>query len=217
MPVFSGASIFGIDGLETINFPSCVRSEMRKGRVCVMQLCLTAFSINGWSDSTVLRAFSPQRRISLAAWQQKYRYILVDEFQDINQLQYDIVRLLAAPEDNLFIVGDDDQSIYGFRGSRPEIMLNFTKEYPKAERVLLDVNYRSRQGIVDTAARLISHNKMRFDKAVRAQNEQNDGVKIYSFQSKSKQAESIALLIKQYIALPDTKYSRTSTIFIPHQ
>ncbi len=121
--------------------------------------------------------------------------------------------MLAKPQDNLFIVGDDDQSIYGFRGSKPEIMLNFTKEYPKAEQVLLDVNYRSRQGIVDTAARLIAHNKMRFDKAVRAQNRQNDGVKIYSFQSKSKQAESIALLIKQYIALPDTKYSDIAILY----
>ena len=79
--------------------------------------------------------------------------------------------------------------------------------------MLLDVNYRSRQGIVDTAARLIAHNKMRFDKAVRAQNRQNDGVKIYSFQSKSKQAESIALLIKQYIALPDTKYSDIAILY----
>lgn len=154
-----------------------------------------------------------ERSDTLKLWQQRFQYILVDEFQDICPLQYEVVRLLAKPQDNLFIVGDDDQSIYGFRGSRPEIMLNFTKEYPKAERVLLDVNYRSRQGIVDTAARLISHNKMRFDKAVRAQNEQNDGVKIYSFQSKSKQAESIALLIKQYIALPDTKYSDIAILY----
>ncbi len=154
-----------------------------------------------------------ERPDTLKLWQQRFQYILVDEFQDICPLQYEVVRLLAKPQDNLFIVGDDDQSIYGFRGSRPEIMLNFTKEYPKAERVLLDVNYRSRQGIVDTAARLISHNKMRFDKAVRAQNEQNDGVKIYSFQSKSKQAESIALLIKQYIALPDTKYSDIAILY----
>lgn len=154
-----------------------------------------------------------ERSETLKLWQQRFQYILVDEFQDICPLQYEVVRLLAKPQDNLFIVGDDDQSIYGFRGSKPEIMLNFTKEYPKAQQVLLDVNYRSRQGIVDTAARLISHNKMRFDKAVMAQNKQNDGVKIYSFQSKSKQAESIALLIKQYIALPDTKYSDIAILY----
>lgn len=154
-----------------------------------------------------------ERPDTLKLWQQRFSYILVDEFQDICPLQYEVVRLLAKPQDNLFIVGDDDQSIYGFRGSKPEIMLNFTKDYPKAERVLLDVNYRSRQGIVDVAGQLISHNKMRFDKEVRAQNTQNDGVKIYSFQSKSKQAESIALLIKQYMALPDTKYSDIAILY----
>ena len=154
-----------------------------------------------------------ERPDTLKLWQQRFAYILVDEFQDICPLQYEVVRLLAKPQDNLFIVGDDDQSIYGFRGSKPEIMLNFTKDYPRAERVLLDVNYRSRQGIVDVAGQLISHNKMRFDKAVRAQNTQNDGVKIYSFQSKSKQAESIALLIKQYMALPDTKYSDIAILY----
>ena len=166
-------------------------------------------------DDMVLlcRNLLAERPDTLKLWQQRFQYILVDEFQDICPLQYEVVRMLAKPQDNLFIVGDDDQSIYGFRGSKPEIMLNFTKEYPKAEQVLLDVNYRSRQGIVDTAARLIAHNKMRFDKAVRAQNRQNDGVKIYSFQSKSKQAESIALLIKQYIALPDTKYSDIAILY----
>lgn len=166
-------------------------------------------------DDMVLlcRNLLAERPDTLKLWQQRFQYILVDEFQDICPLQYEVVRMLAKPQDNLFIVGDDDQWIYGFRGSKPEIMLNFTKEYPKAEQVLLDVNYRSRQGIVDTAARLIAHNKMRFDKAVRAQNRQNDGVKIYSFQSKSKQAESIALLIKQYIALPDTKYSDIAILY----
>lgn len=69
-----------------------------------------------------------QRKDILSAWQKKYQYILVDEFQDINRLQYDILRLLAEPENNLFIVGDDDQSIYRFRGARPEIMLNFRKD-----------------------------------------------------------------------------------------
>ena len=67
------------------------------------------------------------RKDILAAWQNKFRYILVDEFQDINRIQYEIIRMLAAPRNNLFIVGDDDQSIYRFRGAKPEIMLNFMK------------------------------------------------------------------------------------------
>ena len=72
---------------------------------------------------------------------------MIDEFQDINSLQYKILQMLAAPVNNLFIVGDDDQSIYHFRGARPEIMLNFTKDYPKAETVLLNVNYRCSKNI----------------------------------------------------------------------
>lgn len=76
-----------------------------------------------------------KREDILNAWRKKFQYILVDEFQDINQLQYDIIKLLAKPLNNLFIVGDDDQSIYHFRGARPEIMMNFRKDYPKAEVV----------------------------------------------------------------------------------
>lgn len=100
------------------------------------------------------------------AWQQKFRYILIDEFQDINYVQYQVIRLLAAPLNNLFIVGDDDQSIYRFRGARPEIMLGFEKDYPNARRILLDINFRSDACIVRTACRLISHNRARFDKEI---------------------------------------------------
>lgn len=109
-----------------------------------------------------------QRKDILAAWQKKYRYILVDEFQDINRVQYEIVRMLAAPEDNLFIVGDDDQSIYRFRGAKPEIMLGFTKDYPQSKQTLLGINYRSCAEIVDAAGRLIRHNRTRYQKEIRA-------------------------------------------------
>lgn len=150
---------------------------------------------------------------TLKIWQEHFQYILVDEFQDICPLQYEVVRMLAKPQDNLFIVGDDDQSIYGFRGSKPEIMLNFPKDYPEAEQVLLDVNYRSRKDIVDVAGKLIAHNKTRFDKKVRTQNEQLGGVKIYSFHSKRKQAENIAQLIKQYMTQPGAKYSDIAILY----
>lgn len=107
-----------------------------------------------------------QRKDILQAWQKKYRYILVDEFQDINRVQYEVIRMLAAPEDNLFIVGDDDQSIYRFRGAKPEIMLGFEKDYPQARRVLLDINFRSTKEIVEAAGKLIRHNEMRFPKKI---------------------------------------------------
>lgn len=105
-----------------------------------------------------------ERKDILSAWQRRYRYILIDEFQDINRLQYEIVRMLAKPEDNLFIVGDDDQSIYRFRGAKPEIMLGFERDYPGAGRILLDVNYRSTEEIVAPALRLIGENQKRFFK-----------------------------------------------------
>lgn len=109
-----------------------------------------------------------QRKDILRAWQNKFQYILVDETQDMNQLQYDIVKLLAAPKNNLFMVGDDDQSIYRFRGAKPEIMLGFERDYPGAERILLNTNYRSRKQIVDSAIKVINHNEHRFEKEIKA-------------------------------------------------
>lgn len=122
-----------------------------------------------------------KRKDILRAWQQKFRYILVDEFQDINQLQYDIVRLLAEPENNLFIVGDDDQSIYHFRGARPEIMLNFTKDYPGAEKVVLDVNYRCSKRILDSAMKVIGRNKTRFQKELSTPNPEGEPVRLCEY------------------------------------
>ena len=122
-----------------------------------------------------------KRKDILRAWQQKFRYILVDEFQDINQLQYDIVRLLAEPENNLFIVGDDDQSIYHFRGARPEIMLNFTKDYRGAEKVVLDVNYRCSKRILDSAMKVIGRNKTRFQKELSTPNQEGEPVRLCEY------------------------------------
>ena len=124
-----------------------------------------------------------QRKDILVAWQRKFQYILVDEFQDINQLQYEIVRMLAQPQNNLFIVGDDDQSIYHFRGARPEIMLNFTRDYPEAETVTLNVNYRCSGQILSSAMRVIGENKKRFSKKLSTPNPTGDAVRIREFQN----------------------------------
>ncbi len=107
-----------------------------------------------------------QRADFRAAWQQKFTYIMVDEFQDINQLQYQTIRLLSGDAANLFVVGDDDQSIYRFRGSRPELMLNFPRDYPSARIINLSVNYRCPKEVIQKACRLISHNKNRFSKQI---------------------------------------------------
>ncbi|WP_346906591.1 ATP-dependent helicase [Faecalicatena orotica] len=104
----------------------------------------------------------------LKMWQEKFQYILIDEFQDINQVQYDVIKMLSAPQNNLFAVGDDDQSIYGFRGADAKLMFQFKKDFPGAKQILLNINYRSTSNIVENALKVIGHNEVRFDKAIRA-------------------------------------------------
>lgn len=118
----------------------------------------------------------------LRSWQKRFSYILVDEFQDINQLQYDVVKLLAKPEDNLFIVGDDDQSIYAFRGAKPEIMLHFPEDYPDAKTELLACNYRSASTIVELSQKVISENSRRYKKELFADRMGGNPVIIQAFE-----------------------------------
>lgn len=146
-----------------------------------------------------------QRPDILKIWQTKFKYILIDEFQDINKLQYDIIRMLSEPENNLFIVGDDDQSIYRFRGAKPEIMLNFPEDYPDCKKIILDRNYRSTAKIVETAGRLIYHNEKRFKKNIHAVREEGQDVIIKEFKTlaeeNTKLAEEILSLNKKGIDL----------------
>lgn len=104
----------------------------------------------------------------LKKWQNTFRYILVDEFQDINPLQYEIVKMLAEPHHNIFVVGDEDQSIYSFRGADPKSSFRFLEDYPEAEQMFLSINYRCHKDIVEVSKHLISHNKDRFDKDITA-------------------------------------------------
>ncbi|MCL2372410.1 MAG: ATP-dependent helicase [Defluviitaleaceae bacterium] len=103
----------------------------------------------------------------LEFWQRQFKYIMIDEFQDINRVQYEAVKLLAEGSHNIFVVGDDDQSIYRFRGSRPEFLLNFPQDFAQVQQVTLDINYRSTLEIIDMANSLIVGNKMRYDKGIR--------------------------------------------------
>ena len=140
-----------------------------------------------------------ERKDILSAWQRRYRYILIDEFQDINRLQYEIVRMLALPENNLFIVGDDDQSIYRFRGAKPEIMLGFERDYPGAGRILLDVNYRSTEEIVAPALRLIGENQKRFSKAIHTTGRHGKNVITKLWQDPGEENLAIAREIQLYL------------------
>lgn len=103
----------------------------------------------------------------LANWQERFRYLLVDEMQDTNRLQYEILLMLTAKHKNLMMVGDDDQSIYRFRGARPDIMLGFKKEFPEGKIVVLDYNFRSVPEIIKASQMLISHNEKRYAKDIK--------------------------------------------------
>lgn len=104
----------------------------------------------------------------LNMWRTRFQYLLVDEMQDINPIQYEIIRLLAGERGNLFVVGDDDQSIYGFRGSEPSLMRQFRTDYPDCDTVLLNVNYRCRPEIIKASLKVINENKNRFEKNLTA-------------------------------------------------
>lgn len=127
----------------------------------------------------------------LSAWQRKYQYILIDEFQDINKIQFDIVKMLAGERKNLFAVGDDDQSVYRFRGAKPELMLHFKDSFPETETVLLDRNYRSQANIVKASLKLIGHNKERFDKKIIAAQKPGQEVEYAVFPSQAEENKHI--------------------------
>lgn len=134
----------------------------------------------------------------LEQWRELYKYILIDEFQDINRIQMNIIELLASPLNNIFVVGDDDQSIYGFRGARLEIMIEFKDYYPEAELIVLDVNYRSTQSIINVAGRVIENNKTRLDKCAHANNDKDFQPDIRKFRNQVEELKFVVSKIKEY-------------------
>ena len=142
-----------------------------------------------------------QREDYRRAWQNKYKYILIDEFQDINKAQFDVVRILADEYRNLFVVGDDDQSIYGFRGSAPQIMLDFNKYYSDAVRIDMCINYRSTGNIVFVSRAVAEENEHRYYKDITTYNSQGDTVSVYEFNSLN---DEKAFLVSEIRRLIDT-------------
>ena len=140
-----------------------------------------------------------ERSDILKAVQNRYRYILVDEFQDINFLQYNIIKLMAGEKQNITVVGDDDQSIYRFRGARPEIMLGFERDFRNVKKVFLDINFRSSTQIVNASTKLISFNSKRFPKTFKAKNGDGAPVSLIEFKNPFHEVNSIIKDIKDYI------------------
>ncbi len=135
----------------------------------------------------------------LEKWRGFSKYILVDEFQDVNTLQAKLIYLLAGRNGNLCCVGDDDQSIYGFRGSNPRIMQAFDKVYPNAKVMYLSTNYRCANSIVKKADNLIHHNTQRLSKQFLAFKTEEGKVTSYGYLSKSGQYKNIASEVKQIL------------------
>ena len=133
----------------------------------------------------------------LERWQKKFRYILADEFQDVNRVQYEVLKMLALPENNLFVVGDDDQSIYQFRGARPGIMLGFPKDYPGTKKILLDVNYRCSSYILKGALRVIGNNKKRYPKELRTVKGKGACVHVQEVKDPTEEAKYIISSVKK--------------------
>ncbi|HYF75061.1 MAG TPA: ATP-dependent helicase [Candidatus Nitrosocosmicus sp.] len=133
----------------------------------------------------------------LSEIREKFKYVLVDEFQDINALQFETIKLIAEPRNNIFIVGDDDQSIYGFRGAAPDILINFEKLYPESRRIYLKNNYRTTENILKSALAVINNNKNRFAKMLEAVNSKGSLPVTVEAEDFEEEARSIAARIGQ--------------------
>lgn len=151
----------------------------------------------------------------LKQWQTKFKYILVDEFQDINRVQYDVIRMLALPENNLFVVGDDDQAIYGFRGADSEFMFRFSEDYPQAKRIILNINYRSSGNIVKNSMKVIGHNEKRFLKEFQSVKENGFCVHVQEVKDPNEEAQYVADEIEKRAEL-GISYEEMAVLFRIH-
>ena len=125
-------------------------------------------------------------------WQHKYKFILVDEFQDVNKAQFECLRILAEGHQNLFVVGDDDQSIYAFRGARPDFLLHFPTIYPAAKKVILNTNYRSTERVISLAESVIGNNEVRFIKDMKGTGAEGDKVTFFLAEDTAAEAACVA-------------------------
>jgi DNA helicase II / ATP-dependent DNA helicase PcrA len=121
-------------------------------------------------------------------WQSRFQYIHVDEYQDTNRVQYELVRLLTGPKKNVCVVGDEDQSIYRWRGADVSILMSFSRDFPAARVIKLERNYRSTQQILDAAGAVVANNPERLGKSLRAEN--GSGPKLRYFEGRDAHAEA---------------------------
>lgn len=160
------------------------------------------------TDCRKLLFENPEQR---RKWQDRYRYILVDEFQDSNEMQYDVLKLLAGGRANLFCVGDEDQSIYGFRGAVPGIMQRFKEDFPSCKQTELTVNYRCSDEIIHAADSLIQNNTERMKthrQRVALKSARADAVTARLFMTKEEEADFICEELMRLKNIFDDKNDR---------
>lgn len=150
---------------------------------------------------------------TLAFYQRKFRYIHVDEYQDTNEAQYQLVHMLAEGYHNLCVVGDADQSIYGWRGANMQNILDFKKDYPKAQVILLEQNYRSTKTILSAANDVIQNNQNRQTKTLWTENREGDKITYYRAQSETDEAIFVIRRIEAEIADNHRKYGDFAILY----
>ncbi|MDB6081472.1 MAG: uvrD [Chlamydiia bacterium] len=139
----------------------------------------------------------------LAYYQNRWNYLLVDEYQDTNMVQYEFVRLLVAKSQNLFVVGDPDQSIYSWRGANIRNILHFENDYPGAQIVRLEQNYRSTETILQAANAVIQNNTQRFKKSLWCSRGEGEKINVYTAQTERDEAEFVANTITHLQSVHD--------------
>lgn len=158
---------------------------------------------------TLLRENEHLRR----AYQERFAYVLVDEFQDTNHVQYELVKLLAAPQNNVFVVGDEDQAIYAFRGADYRNVLRFQESYSGAAVILLEQNYRSTQNILDVARAVIDRNRNRTPKALHTDLGPGAMVSVFEAYDERYEAESVLEQIHRLRSKQDLDYKDFAVMY----
>lgn len=165
--------------------------------------CRTAMLLD-FSDLLLrLHELFAKRRDVLGAWQKRFGHILVDEFQDTNSVQYELVGMLAAGGARVFVVGDDSQSIYGWRGAKPGNMQRFLREYRGAQLLRLEQNYRSFPAVLRAANALIAHNSSQIEKSLWTASEDKEPIRLYQAGSEVEEAEHVVQAIADGIRAGD--------------
>lgn len=149
----------------------------------------------------------------LNSYQEKYKYILIDEYQDTNEAQYVFSKMLAAKYKNIFVVGDNDQAIYAFRGANFKNILNFEKDYPTCQTILLEENYRSTKTILNAANSVIKHNKQRKDKNLWSNNEVGEKIKYIKTDDEKSEGEFITREIKKLVTEKNISYDDIAILY----